>query len=114
MPYILQNRRAAIVVRDKHGAAQIGVSAIKNAGELTFALSFLLNHFAYKRSKAHGLRFQTIVEIAGAMKVAYDEFDRKVVDVKEASAEEDNGRIADVLAKTNPYNFINRDDEDDD
>ena len=114
MPYISQNRRAAIVVRDKHGAAQIGVSKITDVGELTFALSFLLNHYAYKRSKSEdGLLFQTVAEIAGAVKVAYDEFDRTVVAANEDDAEDKNGRVADVTAKTNPYHYAGSDVDED-
>ena len=114
MPYITKSRRAAIVVRDKHGAAQIGVSQIEDAGELCYVLNFLLNHYAYKRSKGEdGLLFQTVVEIAGAVKVAYDVFDRTVVAAKEDDAEDKNGRVADLYAKTNPYDFV-RSDEDED
>ena len=114
MPYITKSRRAAIIKRDSHGAAQIGVSQIEDAGELCYALNFLLNHYAYKRSKTEaGLCFQTVAEIAGAVKVAYDEFDRTVVAAKEDDAEDQNGLVADVLAKTNPYDFV-RSDEDKD
>lgn len=107
MPYIPQNRRGAIVVRDKDGAAQIGVSRITNAGELSFAISFLLNHYAYKRSKTDGLRSNTIVEIAGAVKLAYDEFNRTVVVPKEQEAMCDRGKVGDPKAFENPYNLIN-------
>ena len=114
MPYITKSRRAAIVVRDKHGAAQIGVSQIEDAGELCYVLNFLLNHYAYKRSKGvDGLRFQTVAEIAGAVKVAYDEFDRRVVKEKELDAYTANGRVADPYAKTNPYDFVRSDKDED-
>lgn len=107
MPYVSQERRAGIVVRDEHNAAQIGVSKIKTVGELCFALNFMLNHYAYKRSKdADGLRFQTISEIAGAVKVAYDEFNRTVVVPREVSAESNTGAVGHTQAKVNPYNLI--------
>ena len=112
MPYIPQNRRGAIVVRDKDGAAQIGVSRITNADELSFALNFLFHHYAYKRSKTDGLRFHTIVEIAGAVKLAYDEFARTVVVPKQQEAMCDRGKVGDPKAFENPYNLIVRDDED--
>ena len=34
MPYITKSRRAAIIKRDSHGAAQLGVSQIEDAGAL--------------------------------------------------------------------------------
>ena len=113
MPYVSKERRAAIVVRNSSEAAQIGVSRITNAGELSFAISFLLNHYAYKRSKTDGLRSDTIVEIAGAVKLAYDEFNRTVVVPKEQEAMCDRGKVGDPKAFENPYNLIVRSDEDD-
>lgn len=106
MPYVNHSRRKAIIKRNSRAAAQIEVSEIKNVGELCFVLAYLFAHYAYKRSKTDGLKFQTLAEIAGAVKVAYDEFNRTVVAPKEFNALDENGRITDADVRTNPYSYL--------
>lgn len=108
MPYINKERRGAIVVRDRNAAAQIGCSEIKTVGELCFAITYLMHHFVYKRSKGPGgVKFQVLAEMVGSVKLAQDEFFRSVVSSLEEDKQEENGVISTLpYDNVNPYNFL--------
>jgi hypothetical protein len=79
MPYITQEQRKRLV----EDASPL------NAGELNFVFSALVNQYV----KQHGLRYQTINDIVGALEGAKAEFQRRVVAPYEDTKITSNGDV---------------------
>ena len=81
MPYIADFER-----RDK---LDDGLEAPKNAGELNFKITKLLDNYLYH----HGLSYSTINEIVGVMECAKLEFYRRIASPYEEKKIRENGDV---------------------
>ena len=79
MPYIKHNLRADLVPLAPSGAL--------NAGELNFQITMLATLYL----KNHGLKYQTMNDIIGALEACKLEFVRRVVNPYENTKIETNG-----------------------
>jgi hypothetical protein len=86
MPYITKEKRAALV--DLESAAE---ASIQTPGELNFCLTAVI--MEYKR--LHGLSYQTINDILGALEGAKLEFYRRVAVPYENAKMAENGDVYD-------------------
>lgn len=88
MPYITQAQRSRM--------ASEGDVLPQNAGELNFILSMVVNQYV----KTHGLSYQTINDIVGALDGAKVEFQRRVVAPYEDTKIQTNGDVYTCVPST--------------
>jgi hypothetical protein len=81
MPYIKQERRTAVRFRLHEDA--------ENAGELNYQLTDVVLQYLY----SHGLRYQIINDIIGALESAKAEFQRRIVAPYEDQKLKENGDV---------------------
>ncbi|MDE2107521.1 MAG: hypothetical protein KGL39_60570, partial [Patescibacteria group bacterium] len=79
MPYIRQEQRDALLAGDR----------AQSPGELTYVLTVFMHDYV----KRHGLRFETLNAVVGAVESAKREFQRMVVDPYEEGKRLANGSI---------------------
>ena len=97
MPYIIPDRRNSIVehIYEEDSFATVTHSVGKhceNGGDLNYAITEIISAYMHK----HGLRYQNISDVVGALEGAKQEFFRKVVNPYEKIKEQENGTIYEV------------------
>jgi hypothetical protein len=80
MPYIPVARQAALA---NHEVLP------ENVGELTYQLTMTIQEYLLK----HGLRYQQVAEISGALHQCQRDFDERVVEPYEALKRHENGDV---------------------
>lgn len=82
MPYILPQRRAKVLLTD----------AAETAGELNYNFATVVDLYV----NTHGLSYQTINDIVGALEGCKAEFQRRIVGPYEDIKRRANGEVFDV------------------
>lgn len=85
MPYIQQGKRDQIM--NLH--IKIADMPAEDAGQLNYVLTLVVNSYLHK----HGLKYQTINDIVGALEGAKAEFQRRIVGPYEDEKIKQNGDV---------------------
>lgn len=99
-----QSRRKDVVKRINPGQSVVVAASLKDDGDLAFAVAWLMSHWTYKRSKAHGVTPETCEAARAEVKKALKVYARDVEGTKKGMG------IVSTLSQgeiINPYNLVN-------
>ena len=88
MPYIKHEDRSSLDIRPMESAGRA-----QNAGELNYQITLLAIQFV----KDHGLKYETLNAVVGAIESAKAEFQRRLVAPYEDTKVEQNGDVYPTL-----------------